>query len=137
MKRLLPLLLASLPGLAMAGTYVYVSNAEDGDIGVYALRADGSLQPAARVPVAKLVMPMAVSPDRKRLYAVVRAKPYTAHAFTLDPTSGALQPISAGTLAESFPYVSTDRTGRWLFGASYGGHIVDQPLPQHELYLHR
>jgi 6-phosphogluconolactonase len=27
-------------------------------------------------------------------------------------------------LAEAFPYLSLDRTGRLLFGASYGGHLV-------------
>ena len=32
----------------LAGTFVYVSNAEDGDIGMYTLQADGSLQPGQR-----------------------------------------------------------------------------------------
>ena len=32
----------------LAGTFVYVSNAEDGDIGMYTLQADGSLQPGPR-----------------------------------------------------------------------------------------
>ena len=30
---------------AVAATFVYVSNADDGDIGMYTLQADGSLQP--------------------------------------------------------------------------------------------
>lgn len=123
-KSLLSVLFTALPMTVMAGTYVYVSNADDGDIGVYALQPDGKLVPGARVPAAKVVMPMAVSPDRKYLYAAARSKPYQAHAFAIDPASGALKPIARGTLAESFPYVSTDRTGRWLFGASYGGHVV-------------
>ena len=33
---------------ALAATFVYVSNAEDGDIGMYTLQADGSLQPGQR-----------------------------------------------------------------------------------------
>ena len=30
----------------------------------------------------------------------------------------------AADLAESFPYISLDKTGRYLFGASYGGHLI-------------
>ena len=61
---------------AVAGTFVYVSNAEDGDIGMYTLQADGSLQPGPRVTAAKIVMPMAISPDKRFLIAAVRSKPY-------------------------------------------------------------
>src|SRR5258708_3056591 len=31
---------------------------------------------------------------------------------------------SSSALAESFPYISLDRNGRFLFGASYAGHLV-------------
>ena len=116
--------LVSLAANASAGTFVYVSNAEDGDIGAYAMQPDGALTALARVPVAKLVMPMAVSPNRRLLYAVSRAKPYTVHVYAIDSGSGALKPLSTAPLAESFPYISLDRTGRFLFGASYGGHLV-------------
>ena len=34
---------------ALAATFVYVSNAEDGDIGTYRLLDSGELQPGARV----------------------------------------------------------------------------------------
>ena len=37
----------SLCAPALAATFVYVSNADDGDIGVYTLQADGSLQAGA------------------------------------------------------------------------------------------
>ena len=33
---------------ALAATFIYVSNAEDGDIGMYALQADGSLKAGQR-----------------------------------------------------------------------------------------
>jgi 6-phosphogluconolactonase len=49
----------------LAGTFVYVSNAEDGDIGMYTLQADGLLQPGQRFKATKLVMPMAVRPDNR------------------------------------------------------------------------
>jgi 6-phosphogluconolactonase len=35
-----------------------------------------------------------------------------------------LKPLSTAPLAESFPYITLDRTGRFLLGASYGGHLV-------------
>ena len=119
---LLPALL--LGAQAMAATYVYVSNAEDGDIGIYTLQADGSLKAAGRAPAGKPVMPLAASPDKKYLYATVRSKPFTLHTFAIDGKTGALKPVATGPLAESFPYVSVDRTGRYLFGASYGAHLV-------------
>jgi len=109
---------------ALAATFVYVSNAEDGDIGAWSMQADGALKALARVPAAKVVMPMAVSPDRRLLYAASRSKPYTVHVYAIDPGTGALKPFSTAPLAESFPYISLDRTGRFLFGASYGGHLV-------------
>jgi 6-phosphogluconolactonase len=37
---------------ALAGTFVYVSNAEDGDIGVYSVQTDGSLKPGERAKAA-------------------------------------------------------------------------------------
>jgi 6-phosphogluconolactonase len=109
---------------ALAATFVYVSNAEDGDIGAYSMQADGALAPLARVQAAKVVMPMAVSPNRRLLYAASRSKPFTVHVYSIDSGSGALKPLSTAPLAESFPYISLDRTGRFLFGASYGGHLV-------------
>jgi 6-phosphogluconolactonase len=109
---------------ALAATFVYVSNAEDGDIGMYALQADGSLQPGERFKAAKLVMPMAVSRDKRFLIAAVRSKPYQAHTYAIDAKSGALKPVGTGPLAESFPYISLDRSGRFLLGASYGANLV-------------
>jgi 6-phosphogluconolactonase len=115
-------LAASAP--AAAATYVYVSNAEDGDIGMYTLQANGSLQPGQRFKAEKLVMPMAVSPDKRFLIAGVRSKPFTAYTYSIDRASGALKLVGTGPLAESFPYISLDRTGRYLLGASYGANLV-------------
>ena len=109
---------------AQAATFVYVSNAEDGDIGTYRLLDSGELQPLARAKAASLVMPMAVSPDRRFLYAAVRSKPFSVHAYSIDRGTGELKPLAVSPLAESFPYISLDRSGRFLFGASYGGALV-------------
>ena len=109
---------------APAGTFVYVSNADDGDIGVYGVQTDGSLKPGERAKAAHLVMPMAVSPDRRFLYAAARSKPYSVFVYAIDPNTGALKTLSVSALAESFPYISLDKTGRFLFGASYGSHLI-------------
>jgi len=116
-------LLASA-GNASAATYVYVSNAEDGDIGAYTLNADGTLRPGARVKAGNLVMPMATSPDKRFLFAAVRSKPYSVLTYAIDRATGDLKQVSGGSLAESYPYISADRSGRFLLGASYGGHQV-------------
>jgi 6-phosphogluconolactonase len=122
-------LLAALLGLAIsmpaaAATFVYVSNAEDGDIGLYTLRTDGTLQPGQRFKAAPMVMPMSVSPDKRFLVAAVRSKPFAAYTYSIDRASGALKQVGSGPLAESFPYITFDRTGRYLLSASYGAHLV-------------
>jgi 6-phosphogluconolactonase len=67
---------------------------------------------------------MSVSPDRRYLVAAVRSKPYSAYTYAIDRASGALKLTGTGPLAESFPYISHDRSGRFLFGASYGANQV-------------
>ena len=47
-----------------AKTFVYVSNAQDGNIDAYTMdAATGALTPIGKVEAAKLVMPMAVRPS--------------------------------------------------------------------------
>jgi 6-phosphogluconolactonase len=104
--------------------YVYVSNAEDGDIGLYTLEGDGTLTPGPRFKAAKPVMPLAVSADKRFLVAAVRSSPPLAWSYRIDPASGALEPIGSGRLADSLPYITFDATGRWLLGASYGANLV-------------
>jgi 6-phosphogluconolactonase len=117
-------LLITAAGAAHAAMYVYVSNAEDGNIGMYTMEGDGTLKPGDRVEAGKLVMPMSVSPDKRFLFAAVRTKPFTAVTYAIDRKTGALTQRAKGPLAESFPYIYADKTGRYLLGASYGGHLV-------------
>jgi len=108
-----------------AATYVYVSNADDGDIGLYTLESDGTLKPGDKFDAGgKPVMPMSVSPDKKYLFAAVRAKPFTAVSYSIDRKSGRLKEVGRGPLAESFPYIWADKTGKFLLGASYGANLV-------------
>jgi 6-phosphogluconolactonase len=107
--------------LGAAKTFVYVSNAQDGNIDAFAMDSGtGALTPIGKAEAAKLVMPMAVSPDKKHLYAVVRSQPLRVFTYAIEPT-GALTQKASAPLPDSMPYVSTDRTGQWLFTASYGG----------------
>jgi len=107
-----------------AATFVYVSNAEDSDIGMYTMQSDGSLRPGPRFKAEKIVMPMTISLDKRVLVAAVRSKPFSAYTYSIDRASGHLTLVGTGPLAESFPYIALDRSGRFLFGASYGAHLV-------------
>jgi len=110
---------------ATAKTFVYVSNAEDGDIDGYAMdNATGELTPLGKTPAGKLVMPMALSPDKQHLYAVVRSKAPRVLTYAIDPASGKLDPQASAPLPDSMAYASTDVTGRYLLTASYGGNKV-------------
>ena len=111
-------------GTAHAATFVYVSNAEDGDISQFTLEKDGSLKGGARFKAGPVVMPMSVSPDKRYLAAAARAKPFTVYSYSIDRKSGALKQIGTAALAESLPYIFHDRTGKFLLGASYPGHLV-------------
>ena len=104
--------------------HVYISNAQDGDIGIYTLKEDGSLRAQGRAKAAATLGPMSVSPDKRFLVAAVRSKPFAAHTFGIDRDTGALKAVGTGPLHESFPYIAFDRSGRYLLGASYGAHLV-------------
>ncbi len=72
MKTTIAILLSMIFGTpALAATFVYVSNADDGEIGTYTVQADGSLKGGQRIKAEKIVMPMAVSPDKRFLIAGV------------------------------------------------------------------
>ncbi len=117
--------LMTLASRAHATTFVYVSNAEDGNIGLYTMSADGALTPGEKFDAGgKPVMPMSISPDKKYLFAAVRSKPFTAVTFAIDHKTGGLKKASTGPLAENFPYIKVDKTGHYLLGASYSANLV-------------
>jgi 6-phosphogluconolactonase len=60
---------------------------------------------------------MALSPNRRFLYASNRTAPYSIHSFAIDSTNGMLTHLTESPAAESAPFISTDRTGRFLFAA--------------------
>src|SRR5260370_15243406 len=108
--------------MPVAKTFVYVSNAQDGNIDAYIMdTSTGALTPIGKAEAAKLVMPMTVSPSKKYLYAVIRSQPTRVLTYAIDPATGALTQKASAPLPDSMPYVSTDHTARYLFTASYGG----------------
>ncbi|TXL73205.1 lactonase family protein [Vineibacter terrae] len=111
-------------------TIAYVSNAESNDIHILRLDpADGGLTLIDKVTLPGIdkpgsSTPMALSPDRRFLYVSVRSEPFTVVGFAIDPTSGRLTHTANGQLADGMAYIATDRSGRFLLGASYVGHKV-------------
>ncbi|MBM4257950.1 MAG: lactonase family protein [Deltaproteobacteria bacterium] len=129
---------------------VYVGNADSNEIFVLQLEQQtGHLRVIERVPIPDVVQPgistpMAVSPDRRFLYVGVRGQPQRVASFAITPASGQLTYIASGPLADSMAYLVTDRTGRFLLGASYPGHTltvnrIDPPgrvHPPHQVLPH-
>ena len=114
----------------MSATFVYVGNAESNDIYVLELaQQTGELTLVDRVAIPGVSrsggsIPLAVSPDKRFLYAAIRGEPLVAAGFAIDPASGKLEHVANGPLADSMAYIVTDRSGRFLLGASYSGHKI-------------
>jgi 6-phosphogluconolactonase len=120
-------LLASMAASAplLAQTFVYVSEADDGTIARYALNSQtGALQLLGRTNAGGKVMPMALSADHKHLYAAIRSKPLQLMSWSIDSKTGDLSQSHAVPATASYPYISTDKQGRFLLGASYDGDVV-------------
>ncbi|MBS0344686.1 MAG: lactonase family protein, partial [Proteobacteria bacterium] len=104
---------------------VYVSNAESGDIRVYHLDpARRTLTQVQAVEPGGELMPMALTPERDRLYAARRSEPREVLSFAVDAASGQLRQIGNAPLPHSMAYIQPDRSGRFLFSASFGGNLV-------------
>ena len=113
--------------VALASTYVYVGAAGDGTVGRYTLETNGTLKLGETVelgPPKSPSTPMAVSPDKHFLFAAVRTKPFSVVTFGIDKQTGALKKLSNGPSAHSLVYLSLDKEGHHLLGASYPGGLV-------------
>jgi 6-phosphogluconolactonase len=104
---------------------VYVANADSADIAVLALdRTSGALREVDRFATGGKVMPLAVRPDRRVLYASIRSEPLRVLSLAIDPASGTLSAIGSAPLPASMCWISTDASGRFLLSASYGSSVV-------------
>ena len=109
---------------AGAATVAYVSNADSQDIYVLRLNGDGSVNLIDKVDTGSTVMPLALSPDHKFLYAALRGQPYSVVSYAIDPASGKLKALSKAPLADNMANIATDRSGRYLLAASYSGNRI-------------
>lgn len=121
---------ASLSLPADAATFAYVGNADSNEVGIFRFDpASGGMESLGSAKFAGVdkpggSTPMSVSPDKRFLFVGVRSEPFQALTFAIDPQTAGLRQLGSGPLADSMAYVATDRTGRFLFGASYGGNKV-------------
>ncbi len=106
-------------------TVAYVSNADSGDISVLRLdKHSGDVEPLQTVDVGGMVMPLAVSPDRRFLYAARRSDPLAVVSFAIDPSNGRLTRLGEVPLPANMAYIATDQSGRFLFSASYPASLI-------------
>src|SRR6266704_2712045 len=111
---------------ALAAAFVYVSNAEDGEIAAYAMQPDGTLKALARTQIAKTVMPMAVSPNGRLLFGAS----YGGHLVSVNAVGGdgrvlpePLQVIPVGRNAHS---ILVDTTNRFVYVPNLGTDQIFQ-----------
>jgi 6-phosphogluconolactonase len=115
---------------AKAATFVYVGCTDSNEIHVLQLDPqNGQLTPVEKVTIPGIVKtagstPMAISPDKKFLFAATRGEPMVAASFRIDPATGKLSHIANGALDGSMAYIATDRSGRFLLAASYPNNKV-------------
>jgi 6-phosphogluconolactonase len=118
-------LLTIMQGCATSSSIAYVSNADSRDISVLKLdREKGTAQVVQTLDVGGTIMPMALSPDKRMLYAALRSEPYSVASFAIDSSTGNLKRVGTAPLPDSMANIMVDRTGRWLFAASYGGNKI-------------
>lgn len=108
---------------------VYVGNAASGDISVLELTSDGRVRTVATVPVPgagapAASLPLALSPDARRLFAASRNAPFPVTTYAIDDRSGTLSVAGRGSLPASMAYIATDRRGRFLLAAAYDDALV-------------
>ena len=109
--------------------YMYVALQEDDKILVHTIEPQtGKLTPQAEVSIPGGPFTMAISPDRKFLYAGCRDTPQIA-SFQINQDNGGL--TQNGTIpVEGWPvYIATDRKGKFVLSAYYqGAHVGVHPI---------
>ena len=109
--------------------YMYVALQGDDKISVFTMDSQsGKLTAQSEVSVPGRPFTLAISPDRKFLYAGFRETPQIS-SFQINHANGALKQTGTVSL-EAWPaYISTDRKGKYLLSAYYfGGHAAVHPI---------
>ena len=116
-------------------TAVYVSNAGSRDINVLAMnRNTGELTLIEKKEVpggdkSPASLPMALSPNKRFIYAQLRGQPYPVSAFSIDHANGKLTHVGTTPLVDQMAYLNVDKSGKHLLGASYvGAKVASYPI---------
>ena len=101
--------------------YVYISIQGDKKVSRFTQDQDsGKLTDREDVGLHDGPGPLALSPTRPVLYAALRSTPEIM-TLRIDPATGGLSQAGSVKIQEGPAMISTDRKGRYLFGAYYGG----------------
>lgn len=122
-------------------TLVFVGNSLKGGISVATPDAREKLAFSAPVLPEEGVAPLALHPNRRFLYAVVRTRdPHEIAAFAVDGGAGTLHLLASVPVPASLVYLTVDPAGRNLLSASYAdGEVLvhalspDGPVQPHPL----
>ena len=112
------------------GFIAYVSNAADNEIIVLKMFSATDAPEVVQTITVKdaaaggLSTPLAVTADRRFLYMALRTPPLPLASFSIDPKDGRLTQMGSARLPATTPYISTDRSGRYLFCAGNPGATV-------------
>ncbi|TPE47122.1 lactonase family protein [Amaricoccus solimangrovi] len=96
-------------------------------LSVLAMSPEGELSQIQEVPINEADTPedvregrftaLCVSPDRRFLFASNRTAPYKIRSWAINRDDGTLTYLGDAPTVDSSPYLSTDRTGRFLLAA--------------------
>jgi len=116
-------------------TVVYVSNAGSRDISVLAMnRNTGELTLIEKKEVpgsdkSPSSLPMALTADKRFIYAQLRGQPYPVSTFSIDHANGKLTHLGTTPLVDQMAYLNVDKSGKHLIGASYvGAKVASYPI---------
>ena len=101
--------------------YVYVAAQDDNKVGIFTMDADSGVlthQADASMPGGPSLL--AISPDKGTLY-VSHREALRLSSHRIDPATGGLTETGAVDVDTWPAYIATDRTGRHLTVAFYGG----------------
>ncbi len=104
-------------------TLAVISCADSGELHTLSLDAAGRLHTAQVLDLGGSLMPMVQHPFLPCLYVSRRSDPLSVLTLSIG-AGGQLALLAQAPLPASAPYLSVDRTGRWLMSASYGGDCI-------------
>ena len=110
-------------------TYVYVAAQDDNKVSIFAMDDDsGALTPAGQQAVSGGPSLLAISPDKRTLYAGHREQPEIT-SYRIDPDNGGLTQTGSVIPPGQPAFLATDRAGRFLLSSYYAdGKAATHPL---------